>query len=272
MGRLESSLIDSFVKATKPATPPKTESFLYGTVQSLDSSSGTEIADVLFDGSETPTPCERMVSVAIGDRVSVMIKNRKPVVVSNYTKPAVSLKYLIAQNALSDGTVEFIWTPDQNTEQHIYLGSENAVAPFLLTDMDAMREVRIQASSLAAHNTQTQQYSALTFEGVTQGSDARFKENITTCDPNLARELRPVSYNFIGDPSNTHCGFIAQDVREVIPAAVQENSDGYLGLNYTELIAPILALVQEQEKRIEELERKVREFEAERDQLPADEE
>lgn len=269
MGRLESSLIDSFVKATKPTPPPKSESFLYGTVQSVDASADPPIAYVIFDGSDTVTPCDYTVSVAQNDRVTAMFKNRKAVIVGNSTNPSVNFRYLIVKNALFDGTVEFVWTPDQNTEQHIYLGSENAVAPFLLTDTTAMREVRMQASSVAAYNTQTQQYSALTYTGIAQGSDARLKENITPCDPAIGMALKPVSYNFIGDPDNTHCGFIAQDVRELIPAAVQENSDGYFGLNYTELIAPILALVQEQEKRIEELERKVSDLEAERDQLSA---
>ena len=60
------------------------------------------------------------------------------------------------------------------------------------------------------------------------------------------------------DDDKIHYGFIAQDVQKIIPDAVTEDKNGYLSLNYQELIAPLYALVQEQEKRIETLEKQLK--------------
>ena len=72
-----------------------------------------------------------------------------------------------------------------------------------------------------------------------------------------AGKLSPVRFRYKGD-DKLHYGFIAQDVQKVIPDTVQEGDDGYLSLTYHELIAPLYALVQEQEKRIETLEKQLK--------------
>jgi len=88
--------------------------------------------------------------------------------------------------------------------------------------------------------------------GVHTISDKRLKEEIEDCSPDLAMQLRPVRYRF-KDDGDIRYGFIAQEVQEIFPGAVREH-DGYLTLNYTELIAPLLALVQKLETRISKLE------------------
>ena len=90
-------------------------------------------------------------------------------------------------------------------------------------------------------------------EGVHDPSDIRLKEDVTTIDPETAKHLMPVQFRFKGD-DKIHYGFIAQDVQKVIPDAVQEGETGYLTLTYHELIAPLYALVHEQEDRINQLE------------------
>lgn len=89
--------------------------------------------------------------------------------------------------------------------------------------------------------------------GVHTSSDIRLKEDITMIDPATAKHLLPVQFRFKGD-DKIHYGFIAQDVQKVMPAAVLEGENGYLSLTYHELIAPLYALVQEQEDRIDRLE------------------
>lgn len=63
------------------------------------------------------------------------------------------------------------------------------------------------------------------------------------------------------DDDKIHYGFIAQDVQKIIPDAVTEDKNGYLSLNYQELIAPLYALVQEHEDRIERLEAQLKALE-----------
>ena len=94
--------------------------------------------------------------------------------------------------------------------------------------------------------------------GVHPGSDERLKTDIEEMDPEAARQLRPVSFHFRGDvEKKTHHGFIAQDIQKIFPDAVTEDDAGVLHLNYQELIAPLCALVQHQEERITQLEKRL---------------
>ena len=88
--------------------------------------------------------------------------------------------------------------------------------------------------------------------GVHTSSDKRLKEEIDECSPALAMQLRPVRYRF-RDSEDIRYGFIAQEVQEILPGAVREHN-GYLTINYTDLIAPLLALVKNLETRISKLE------------------
>ena len=95
--------------------------------------------------------------------------------------------------------------------------------------------------------------------GVHTSSDSELKTDIKDVDPNIAMRLHPVSFRFHDDPADVkRYGFIAQEVADVMPDAV-EKGDAYLNLNYQELIAPAIALLQDQEKRIAELEAKIKE-------------
>lgn len=115
-------------------------------------------------------------------------------------------------------------------------------------------------------------------------SDRKLKEDIASIDKakDFILSLNPVSYKRKGG-KRTHMGFVAQEVAQ----AAKENQMGDLslyqasvvhedgtetyydaetpdenlswGLTYSELIAPLVALVQEQEKRIAALEEKLKE-------------
>lgn len=100
-------------------------------------------------------------------------------------------------------------------------------------------------------------------------SDARAKNVTGEFAPGLAEiaGLRPVHYrykegNTFGYPSDrTHCGFVAQEVRKVIPEAVIERDDGYLMLDldpiYLAGIHAIQQLKQEKDAEIAELTREL---------------
>ena len=117
-----------------------------------------------------------------------------------------------------------------------------------------------------------------------EASDRKLKEDIASIDKakDFILSLNPVSYKRKGG-KRTHMGFVAQEVAQ----AAQESQMGDLslyqasvvhedgtetyydaetpdenlswGLTYSELIAPLVALVQEQEKRIAALEEKLKE-------------
>lgn len=93
--------------------------------------------------------------------------------------------------------------------------------------------------------------------GYHPSSDRRLKEDITELGPEAAKQLIPVRFRYKGD-DKLHYGFIAQDVQRIIPEVVQESENGYLTLTYHELIAPLYALVQEQGKHIEALEKQLK--------------
>lgn len=112
-------------------------------------------------------------------------------------------------------------------------------------------------------------YSLLTSNGVSSGSDKRLKTDIIDMDietsANLIYSLIPKQYRY---KTNTeiHHGFIAQDVQKVyndkkwaiISTFTQEDEpdDIYLSLNYTELIADMVATIQSLNNRIKILEEK----------------
>ena len=108
-------------------------------------------------------------------------------------------------------------------------------------------------------------------------SDARLKTNVTDVNKEKLHKiqyLRPVQFTwqqiedihtadtatvkkmYFGDDvdyERSHYGFIAQDVQKLFPELVQEDGDGYLSVNYIELIPLLIQAVQELSARVEEL-------------------
>ena len=99
-----------------------------------------------------------------------------------------------------------------------------------------------------------------TYSISSQSSDRRLKENIKEIAPDIALHLHPICFQFKGDEATCY-GFIAQEVQNLIPGAVSTDKRGYLMLNYHELIAPLYALVQHQQKQIETLEERLKALE-----------
>ena len=117
--------------------------------------------------------------------------------------------------------------------------------------------------------------------GTIQTSDARMKKNITPIKYGLSTvmKLRPVSYEWKNpkDESGTQIGFIAQEVEHVFPEAVVHSqisqqqidnaksagkpipaiTDPY-GMRYAELIPLLTKAIQEQQEKIEQLEKEIK--------------
>lgn len=124
-------------------------------------------------------------------------------------------------------------------------------------------------------------------DGAFNGSDRKLKENIADLDPEsnkaFVMALRPVSYKLkAGEGKRTHNGFIAQEVRDAAEqtvgdiaayqaSVVEGDEEKYFDptvpddkllwqLNYNELIAPLIKLVQTQQNEIEQLKKEVEEL------------
>lgn len=120
---------------------------------------------------------------------------------------------------------------------------------------------------------------SLTANTLTQTSDYRLKENIRQLgNDNLSKlmDMNVVKYKFknyeisLGDTATVphyafddnnpllksdHFGLIAQELMEIYPELVIEGQDGYLTVNYVELIPILVKSIQELNEKVEELER-----------------
>lgn len=125
-------------------------------------------------------------------------------------------------------------------------------------------------------------------KGILLSSDKRFKENIKPLQQKLSaiQKLNGISYTLadtrainslptINQPTEkeqndlahfeetqqkikekrTRLGFIAQEVQTVFPELVDEDSEGYLSVDYLGLIPVLVEAIKEQQIQIEELEK-----------------
>jgi hypothetical protein len=79
-------------------------------------------------------------------------------------------------------------------------------------------------------------------------SDERLKDITGVIENGIEKicVLRPVIYTWKFDAKKiSQVGLIAQDVQKVLPQAVSEGSDGYLGVRYTEVVPLLVAAIQE---------------------------
>ena len=99
-------------------------------------------------------------------------------------------------------------------------------------------------------------------------SDRRKKRSIKDLVIEKARSfimgLKPVKYKFLKEISTSdryHHGFIAQDVKEAMPEDwgiyCEDKEDDTIYLRYDEFLADMVAVIQDQQKRIETLERRI---------------
>lgn len=89
----------------------------------------------------------------------------------------------------------------------------------------------------------------------TNGSSREFKENIEPLSAEKAldtvRNLNPVTYAYKVDPNEKHVGFIAEDVPDIVAMSDRKH------LSPMDIVAVLTKVVQEQQKTISELSRKM---------------
>lgn len=89
-------------------------------------------------------------------------------------------------------------------------------------------------------------------------SDERLKKNIHTITNPIEKvsALRGVNFEFIKD-GKKQIGVIAQEIEKIIPEVVDENPDGYKGVQYENIVGLLIEAIKEQQKQIDELRRKI---------------
>ncbi len=98
-------------------------------------------------------------------------------------------------------------------------------------------------------------YASLSAAGSwTNASDARLKKNIVDIKYGLADVLRmhPRSYQ-MNDVAGDFVGFVAQELKEVIPEVVSGDPEKQLGVDYGSLVAVAFKAIQEQQVLITSL-------------------
>ncbi len=99
-------------------------------------------------------------------------------------------------------------------------------------------------------------------------SDRRLKDIHNDYHKGLAEilQLKPVTFNYkAGNPRNLpsseeYIGFVAQDVKDIFPEAVNEGEDGYLDFNMHAVNVALVNAVKEQQKMIESQQQEIDEM------------
>ena len=89
----------------------------------------------------------------------------------------------------------------------------------------------------------------------TNASSRKYKQDIRSLTENEAIEtltaLRPVHFKYKTDPQESHVGFIAEDVPDLVASTDRK------GMSAMDVVAVLTKVVQDQQKTIQELSRKV---------------
>ena len=89
------------------------------------------------------------------------------------------------------------------------------------------------------------------------GSDARWKDVTGEARGlEVINKLNPVAFNWKKSGLADE-GLIAQEVQPHIPNIVKEGGNGFLQMDYSKLVTPLIKAVQEQQEQIEELKAKI---------------
>lgn len=100
----------------------------------------------------------------------------------------------------------------------------------------------------------------LTCSEVICTSDQRLKtdiEDISNEKVCKLNKLEPKQFKF-RDSKKTRFGFMAQNIKEIYPDLVNENNDGFLGVNYIDLIALVMASHRKMDEKITRLEKQIK--------------
>ena len=96
---------------------------------------------------------------------------------------------------------------------------------------------------------------------ISGSSSIRYKKNVQDLESAAAEKLlqmRPVQFEFKEDEKGAKYGLIAEEVEKIDATSCYYDAEGRVdGVNYTMLVAPLIALCQRQQKEIDDLKARV---------------
>ncbi len=92
-------------------------------------------------------------------------------------------------------------------------------------------------------------------------SDIRLKDNVSFLENSLSKilKLEGISYT-LQSTKEDKLGFSAQELQKIYPELVKVGSDGYLSIDGTGLIAPLVEAIKEQQAMIESQQKEINEL------------
>ena len=179
----------------------------------------------------------------------------------------------IAENADGNGS-GYITVPDGTAAEPTYrFNDDDNVGFFLQSTANLGVAVAGTEEFRLAQNGNFHADGNITAYSSTISSDESLKENIKPLKNNLEKilELKPSSFRWKVKDKEDDVGLIAQEVEKVIPEIVQENIsignteeflDGntYKTVDYAKLTTYLIGAVQEQQKQIDGLKKKLEEL------------
>lgn len=108
--------------------------------------------------------------------------------------------------------------------------------------------------------------SAGSMMGGIMGSDERIKENIQEYHEGIDKvmQMEPVTFDYIPESrfhdGKNHVGFIAQQIKKIIPQAVSPIHDGtdLLMIDFKEIVPVLVNAIQDQQKQIDSLKTQIK--------------
>lgn len=156
-----------------------------------------------------------------------------------YTAPS---EFFGVQPSSDAGTVATARFKTWNNVDQLYLDADGNVGIATTTPQEKL--------VVAGNAIFTGNVTALS---VTETSDANLKENVTELVYGLddIMKLRPVNFDYISNGRHS-IGFIAQEVKEIIPEVVH-GSEGSYSLNYSVMTSLLTKGIQQQQQQINDL-------------------
>jgi len=166
-------------------------------------------------------------------------------------------------NASTSKSIIFFTGGDAPSNEKFRINSGGVVLNSAMTFSSSGVSSDILPSASATYNlgSGSKRWNNIYSSNLLNVSDARLKKNIANTSYGLSAILKmhPVQYNWReGDDRDTKIGFLAQELRQVIPeVVVGDEKKETLAVNYTELIPVLVRAIQQQQEQIEVLKKKI---------------
>jgi hypothetical protein len=176
---------------------------------------------------------------------------------------------------ISDGTDEFNINPVNEHVADVTVFSNTASDSGIRVQRSGstnqsrhMTFAKTDGTKVGAIRYKNNDNNTMVFEGdITGTSDIRLKENVESLSNSLSiiKEINPVKFNFIRSPDVLENGFIAQELYDVYPMAVEEGGDNPQeqpwGVIMPRLIPIIVGAIKEISAKVDDLEARLQALE-----------